>query len=172
MGRSNRDQARLSVKNGIDYKECTKCGETFPNTKEFFFYSGKFRVDGTKILRGDCKKCKQSYSNKARQINYARFKNYKLQLSCQECGFPSEEDKKKFGDYWVYALDYNHRDPTTKVIEVSKLAASAGKEKLMKEMAKCDVLCANCHRIYTYKLLHATKAKKLAEQEKRVESTT
>ena len=158
MGRNKRDQARLFENDGEEYKICSKCGEAFPNTKEYFFGSGKYTVSGKEITRGECKECKQAYQTKARQDNSAWFKNYKLQLSCQECGFPSEEDKKKFGDDWVYALDFNHRDPTTKVTEVSKLADNAGKEKLMKEIAKCDVLCANCHRIYTAKQPHVTQA--------------
>ena len=114
MGRNNRDQIRLSQKNGIEYKECTKCGEAFPHTNEYFFGDGKPRVNGIAGLRGDCKKCKQSYQTKARKDKSAQWKEFKLQLSCQDCGFPTEEDKERFGDLWTHAIEFNHRDPTTK----------------------------------------------------------
>lgn len=151
MGRNNRDQIRLSQKNGIEYKECTKCFEDFPHTEEFFFSSGKYTLSGKKILRGDCKECKQTYQTKARKDKSAQWKKFKLQLSCQDCGFPTEEDKERFGDLWTHAIEFNHRDPTTKEGNLGNLFVRYGEERLMKEIAKCDVLCANCHRIYTFK---------------------
>ena len=150
MGRNKRDQARLSVRDGIEYKICSTCGEAFPHTEEFFFSSGKYTTSGKKILRGDCKPCKQSYQTKARKDKSAQWKKFKLQYSCLYCGFPSEEIKKE-SDYWVQALDFNHRDPSMKEGNLASLYINAGKEKLMEEVAKCDVLCANCHRIYTAK---------------------
>jgi len=45
------------------------------------------------------------------------------------------------------SLDFHHKDPTEKLMGISKLAEScASKEKLLLEMSKCDLLCANCHR--------------------------
>jgi len=56
---------------------------------------------------------------------------------CQRCNFDD-----------VRALDFHHRDPTKKKFHVS-LAVKQGMalERLKEEMAKCDVLCANCHRM-------------------------
>lgn len=60
---------------------------------------------------------------------------YKLEHGCCVCGYnkcPS-------------ALVFHHRDATKKEIEVSKILV--GKEAtLWEEIAKCDVMCSNCHR--------------------------
>jgi len=56
---------------------------------------------------------------------------------CERCGFSED----------VTALDFHHlRDD--KVGSVAALAHRGwGKEKLKAEMEKCQILCANCHRI-------------------------
>jgi hypothetical protein len=44
-------------------------------------------------------------------------------------------------------LDYHHRDGEHKDMNVSKLISHGhGMDELRKEIEKCDVLCANCHR--------------------------
>src|SRR6266496_450024 len=44
------------------------------------------------------------------------------------------------------ALDLHHRDPTIKRDNVSSLV-TRGWTTLKSEVEKCDVICANCHRI-------------------------
>ena len=45
-------------------------------------------------------------------------------------------------------LDFHHIDSSNKEIEVANLAhSSAPKAKILAEIAKCRVLCSNCHRI-------------------------
>ena len=45
------------------------------------------------------------------------------------------------------ALDFHHRDKEKKVASVSQMAcAQRSFEALDEEIAKCDVVCANCHR--------------------------
>jgi len=41
------------------------------------------------------------------------------------------------------ALHFHHREPEQKEFRVSKL--SAGRERFESEIAKCDLICANCH---------------------------
>lgn len=71
---------------------------------------------------------------------------YKSSLSCILCGesHPS-------------TLDFHHRDANDKEEVISKVIIKGwGKEKILDEIAKCDVLCANCHR----KLHFANRGKK------------
>jgi hypothetical protein len=57
-------------------------------------------------------------------------------IKCKKCG---ETDRA--------CLDFHHRDPSEKDSEMSKLLAHhASKERILIELKKCDILCANCHR--------------------------
>jgi len=55
--------------------------------------------------------------------------------SCEECGYATS-----FG-----ALEFHHRDPRTKEFGVGGFTGST--DRLLVEAAKCDLLCANCHRL-------------------------
>lgn len=57
---------------------------------------------------------------------------------CVDCGeaFPPE------------CMDFDHRDPSTKLYNVSQMQGRS-REEILAEIAKCDLRCANCHRILT-----------------------
>jgi len=55
---------------------------------------------------------------------------------CQECGYHKCND----------ALEFHHLDPTQKDFEISGRGMSRSWEKVEKELDKCVMLCANCHR--------------------------
>lgn len=63
----------------------------------------------------------------------------------------------KCGESDSRALDYHHIDPTNKLGCISNAAGGRGwsKEKTLKEIEKCVLMCSNCHRktdsTYTYK---------------------
>lgn len=61
--------------------------------------------------------------------------NFKATLKCTICG----EDHPA-------ALDFHHKDPATKNQAVSWYLKNSQFTKAKKEMKKCIVLCANCHR--------------------------
>lgn len=71
---------------------------------------------------------------KERSANFLR--EYKEYHKCQKCG-----------EGRAVCLDMHHRDPTTKAFDISECAADKALGTLGVELAKCDVLCANCHRI-------------------------
>jgi hypothetical protein len=49
-------------------------------------------------------------------------------------------------------MDFDHRDPTNKLFNVSQAAISGRSlESVQAEVAKCDLVCACCHRIRTAK---------------------
>ena len=81
---------------------------------------------------------KQQVRERKRNIKQ-RMQDYKRTLCCMECGFSGAESP--------WALEFNHRDPSTKREIVSYLVSHGyGWSTIMEEVAKCDVLCANCHR--------------------------
>jgi hypothetical protein len=42
-------------------------------------------------------------------------------------------------------LLFHHRDPSTKKFQVSQSSWSRTLASLIEEIAKCDIICANCH---------------------------
>ena len=57
--------------------------------------------------------------------------------------------KCKCGQSHPAALDFHHLDPSKKDGNIVEMIYTNGwgKERVLKEVAKCEVLCASCHRI-------------------------
>jgi hypothetical protein len=77
---------------------------------------------------------------KRRQQFLARLKN----RPCMDC----------YGWFEPCQMDFDHRKGTVKYRTISKLWACKLKI-LCEEMRKCDLVCANCHRLRTYRRNHA-----------------
>jgi hypothetical protein len=45
----------------------------------------------------------------------------------------------------------DHRDPGQKRTEVTRMIGRAGTARILDEIAKCDIVCANCHRLRTFR---------------------
>jgi hypothetical protein len=84
------------------------------------------------------KKAARTKQIKARQIEIReKVKSTKIGRSCIRCGFSDPR-----------ALHYHHRDPSQKTRNISEIYLNGwGWERIEKELAKCDLLCANCHHI-------------------------
>jgi hypothetical protein len=70
-----------------------------------------------------------------------RYRDFKKTLSCGKCGLSGEESP--------WALDFHHRHENRqeKTTSVSHLVSGGyGWDRIMEEVALCDVICANCHR--------------------------
>jgi len=54
--------------------------------------------------------------------------------------------------YPYYVMDFDHREGEIKLFNVSSLNGHrrTSRKKLLDEIAKCDVVCANCHRDRTH----------------------
>lgn len=55
---------------------------------------------------------------------------------CIKCGY------NKYSE----VLEFHHRDPSQKEFSISRKGYCRSWEKTNKEIQKCDLLCANCHR--------------------------
>lgn len=60
---------------------------------------------------------------------------------CMDCG----------GRFKPWQMDYDHRDGEHKTFDVSAMIGKQyKKEQIQAEIAKCDLVCANCHRDRTH----------------------
>ena len=86
--------------------------------------------------------------NKKRKKIVAIINEEKTRQGCTHC-------KKHFKNN-PEVLDFHHPDPSTKIKNVSYYWRSswAQLEKIMEEYKKCIVLCANCHRIETKRMMN------------------
>lgn len=51
--------------------------------------------------------------------------------------------------YNPWVMQFDHRPEEEKVADISKLVRGGSWKKLVDEIAKCDVVCANCHIMRT-----------------------
>ena len=135
-------------------KGCSDCGRTFP-ADQF-----RWREKSLGIRVGRCKKCDRKH--RARDYR-AKSGSYRGRISrltqelqnivlaakqhpCVDCGV----------SYPHYVMDFDHRDPSQKVANISVLVRLGSREKLLAELPKCDLVCSNCHRARTFKQRHPT----------------
>jgi hypothetical protein len=80
---------------------------------------------------------------------------------CADCGrsFP------------YYVMEFDHRDGETKCFNIADVMGPrrVGKKRLLAEIAKCDVVCANCHRERTHQRKQ-NRPKKYRKEVKTIES--
>lgn len=114
-----------------------------------------FSSNGADGLHAHCKVCQRELSREHYQDNKERYsdrigtKQEALRLwvaelkskPCMDCGF----------QFKPWQMDFDHRDHLMKSMEISKMIVRCmPKERIVAEVAKCDLVCANCHRDRTY----------------------
>lgn len=88
--------------------------------------------------------CPSAYANKSElQRGYTsnrtkRIQALKLERGCIDCGYSAHSE----------ALDFDHRPGVEKLFTIGE-SVTRSWETVLAEIAKCDVRCANCHRIIT-----------------------
>lgn len=115
--------------------------------KDLSEFSIRYKDKG--IYNKECKACKSEYNKihyirnkqkylKKQKVNNKKYRidflNFKKTLKCSKCG-----------DDRYYVLDFHHRDRSKKDFNVSRMGDRSLK-RIMIEVNKCDILCANCHR--------------------------
>jgi|GEM_PF-5131858 len=83
--------------------------------------------------KNSAKYIERNQKNRARLLSFIR--EYKHDKCCSRCGF---------SDY--RCLEFHHlRDKKFNIADVGQINMSMA--KLLKEIAKCELICANCHAI-------------------------
>lgn len=87
-----------------------------------------------------CDRCRGAKSAHAKQRHqeFGGWLNEIKSQPCTDCG----------GTFPAICMDFDHRDPATKSFVISH-SGTRRRRAMLAEIAKCDVVCANCHRIRT-----------------------
>lgn len=92
-------------------------------------------------MQKDYKKNSVAYKSRAKKAR-EKMREFIIQQKSKPC-----TDCKK--TYPHYVMDFDHLDPNTKSFNIGTWKGQS-KENLIKEIAKCELVCANCHRIRTH----------------------
>lgn len=132
-------------------KRCCECRLDLPLSE---YCANKTKSDG---LGTKCRSCQRAYSkqhyadNKAyylarnekrRQKWLAWWTEYKSSLRCRDC--PENHPA---------CLQFHHSNDDKEYNVSSLVGSMCSRTKILKEIAKCEVLCANCHFKRHYKPL-------------------
>ena len=134
-----------SDQSDVTSKRCSRCGIAKPLSA---FHR---RGDGQQSW---CKSCQRewdaAYHQRRRPIRkrqkrerrrslVAWMQDLKSSRPCADCG----------GFFHPAAMTFDHLPGTTKRGEVSNLLYSGYRQVLLDEIAKCELVCANCHAVRT-----------------------
>lgn len=124
-------------------KVCGSCKENKPETD----FAMKSKTTGR--LQSSCRKCQQAYRKSHYEANHQKYRDkairlkekYKVEfytwLQTQQCVDCGNDDFR--------VLEFDHlRDKEFNIGEMVGLRTLAG---LQDEIAKCEIVCANCHKI-------------------------
>lgn len=141
------------------FKICSKCRLEKSHDN---FYA---RKTGARMgqLYEKCKDCMKIrgrdyyHNNHKRQLGLAlvrrheaylkkrKFINQIKDVPCADCGMK----------YPFYVMDFDHKNAKNKVKEIAyMMTRNWSLDKIKAEVVKCEIVCANCHRIRTYKSLN------------------
>lgn len=139
----------------METKICTKCGEE-KCLDEFFFRNKK-----TGKRHAQCKDC----YNKTRKYkeHYDKHKEeYKGRALKRKSNLVMENQNKMLdflskckcadcGETNPIILEFDHINPQNKAHTIAKMLPTHLWESILVEIEKCEVVCANCHKIRTAK---------------------
>lgn len=128
-------------------KVCGRCGVK----KDFEHFSRRrgnqyqswckpcFKSHQTALYQTPKERLRLLTSNKKIRMSRRAFVKQMKDVPCTDCGHRYPAD----------VMEFDHREPHLKSFGISGGIKHFNTDILAEEMAKCDVVCANCHRIRT-----------------------
>jgi hypothetical protein len=156
----SRYNGEVVINNSIcNTKICTSC--KLEKSKDEFSMD-RSKKDGRYIW---CKSCKYTHNQKTKDERVLKQKEYNSSSKIRIELVRLERRRKRLEFIWnlkdkpcadcgnryhPYAMDFDHLDKFTKNRDVSQINRI---EEIVEEAKKCDVVCSNCHRIRTFKVI-------------------
>ncbi len=105
-------------------------------------------------LQSRCRDCASVWyqENRSAHVANVRRRNDRVRAELHQllAAYLAEHPCVDCGERDIRCLEFDHRDPTTKLYEISQLLRlTLSRSRMLAEIDKCDVRCANCHRRVT-----------------------
>ncbi len=140
-------------------KQCSKCKKE-KDTNHFSVRTEKKNGKTYSYLKSWCKSClnqkgKEIFKEKLEYYiernrktleKHRRFLQDIKNVPCKDC----------LESFHYCVMEFDHLPEFKKEFNISRVSQRIGREKLLNEIAKCEVVCSNCHRIRTYKRKYPT----------------
>lgn len=136
-------------------KKCTTCGDDKDLNE---FNKNKSKKDGYNNICRICSnaRSKQYYQENRdhhKQVIVTRNKRNSLKNRIKLFEYLNGHPCIDCGNDDPIVLEFDHRDDVDKLYDISAIIRDRKWETIKAEIDKCDVRCANCHRIRTAKQL-------------------
>lgn len=123
---------------GLAEWPCTSCG--VPHPAEKYKLKSRPNRQGKTPRHTQCNRCLYTlYTQPSAAKKTAEVHAYKLEHGCADCGYSVHPA----------ALEFDHRPGEDKLFNIGEKIGIYKRETLWAEIAKCDVVCANCHAVRT-----------------------
>jgi len=132
-------------------RTCRQCKRILPLTSFYLEIEARRAArEGRSHYHYPCRECQSARARESRRGRQDFIDSIKLAKGCADCGtrLPHPE---------IY--DFDHKPGVIKARPVSAFLTSGSMDELVAEIAKCDVVCANCHRIRTRQRPSVTSGK-------------
>lgn len=173
-----RQDSTLAFLRDLRRLPCADCGGTFAphqmdfdhrdaSTKRFNLTAGRAMLKSRTTLLAEAEKCDVVCSN----CHRIRTQRRHASRACEPSGSSRYLDRKRSqwrahaklldelrsvpcadcGERFApCAMDFDHREADAKGQGVTRMIGRAGVARILDEAAKCDIVCANCHRLRTF----------------------
>jgi len=121
-------------------RTCHRCKVEQPLDQFYVEAEARATVRRGKRHTMPCRGCQQRYQAERRAPRQAIADKIKMDAGCMDCGLRPK---------YAQVLEFDHRPDEDKLFHISDRMVSGTVEDLLAEIAKCDIVCANCHRIRT-----------------------
>ena len=119
-------------------KTCKSCFISLPEAK-FKFRATTGRQSGQR--HSMCNRCLYvKYTRPEAERKVKEVHEYQMEKGCVNCGYKEHPS----------ALEFDHLPGTEKLFNIGEKMGSYSRTILWEEIAKCDVVCANCHAVRTF----------------------
>lgn len=126
-------------------RRCIRCRVERPLSMFYIAREQAYEAQG-KRMRFACRYCKREENSIALAPRRAMVDRIKIESGCVDCGIRDPQHPE------IY--DFDHLPGVEKVANVAILIVKGTEEELLAEIAKCEVVCSNCHRIRTRQREH------------------